>query len=320
MPTNVTGQGTSWNLPNFSGDLYTASPTETPLLNMIGGMTSGAITKSPEFTTGQLYNLPDAIQPNISELDSVVAPPATNIVREQKKNVVQIHQRSVNLTYHKLASMGQMSGINKAGQAPNPVDELRFQLDMALKSTARDIEYSFLNGTYALATNVGMANKTRGMIQLTKEGGVNIAAATAKLTKAMLQTLYVEVAKNGATMTNMVMFVPAILKQAVTEIYSAEKGFILPATKTDGGISITNILTDFCELKVVWNKFMPKDALLFCDISYLSPVFMEVPGKGVFFLEELAKTGASEQRQLYGEIGLDHGPAFMHGSITGLGN
>jgi len=38
----------------------------------------------------------------------------------------------------------------------------------------------------------------------------------------------------------------------------------------------------------------------------------------MFFVEELAKRGASEERQLYGEVGLDHGPAFMHGCIINI--
>ena len=34
--------------------------------------------------------------------------------------------------------------------------------------------------------------------------------------------------------------------------------------------------------------------------------------------EALSKTGASEDGQIFGQIGLDHGPKFMHGTITGL--
>ena len=43
-----------------------------------------------------------------------------------------------------------------------------------------------------------------------------------------------------------------------------------------------------------------------------------VPGKGNFFLEELAKTGAGEKYQLFGQIGLDHGPEWYHGRFTGI--
>jgi hypothetical protein len=36
------------------------------------------------------------------------------------------------------------------------------------------------------------------------------------------------------------------------------------------------------------------------------------------FYEELSKSGANESGQIFGQLGLDHGPGFMHGTITGL--
>ena len=35
----ITGQGQSYNLPNYVGELFNVSPTDTPLLSAIGGMT-----------------------------------------------------------------------------------------------------------------------------------------------------------------------------------------------------------------------------------------------------------------------------------------
>ena len=63
---------------------------------------------------------------------------------------------------------------------------------------------------------------------------------------------------------------------------------------------------------------MPNDSILVADIAHVAPVFQAVPGKGVMFEEPLAKTGASDKIQIYGQIGLAHGPAFLHGAITGL--
>jgi len=47
-------------------------------------------------------------------------------------------------------------------------------------------------------------------------------------------------------------------------------------------------------------------------------VFLNIPGKGHFFEEELAKVGAADRRQLYGEIGLEYGNEKAHGVIRGL--
>jgi hypothetical protein len=47
-------------------------------------------------------------------------------------------------------------------------------------------------------------------------------------------------------------------------------------------------------------------------------VFLETPGKGHFFEEPLAKTGASDEVQIYGEIGLEYGKETAHGLYRGL--
>ena len=67
-----------------------------------------------------------------------------------------------------------------------------------------------------------------------------------------------------------------------------------------------------------FDRFVPQTAVLAAELSVMAPVFQPVPGKGNFFYEELAKAGASEEGQIFGQFGLDHGPAFMHGAITGL--
>jgi len=315
----VQGPGTTWNLPNYAGELFTASPKETPLLSMIGGLTGGAFTTNPEFPTAQLYEYPDAEQPEISEAESATAPNAQHIDRNQEKNVVQIHQKTIDITYHKQASSGMMQGINTAGQEPDPENEKAWQTQHAmLIPTARDVEFSFIMGTYQRATSVNVPNKTRGMIELCRNFGTHIDGNGERLTYAMLQSLYKEMADNGAHFNNMVMLLPSGLKQEVSDIYGGRPGANLPATRTQGGIDIQTIVTDFTNINIAWNRFMPVGSLLLCDIRYMQPVFLEVPEKGVLFVEPLGKQGASDREQLYGEVGLDHGPGFLHGAITGL--
>ena len=60
------------------------------------------------------------------------------------------------------------------------------------------------------------------------------------------------------------------------------------------------------------------DAIIACSMDQVSPVFLDVPGKGVFFEEPLSKTGASDDVQLYGEIGLQFGNEKAHGIVRGL--
>lgn len=319
MPTNVTGLGTTWNLPNYAGELFTSDPKQTPLLSMIGGLTGGKMTDNFEFPTAIQFNQPDPAQPEISEQASATAPTAAHIVRAQETNVVQIHQEVIDLTYAKQSNAGRMSGLNTAGQAPSPADEKAWQVAQRLKKIARDVEYSFVCGTYQKSTGANVANKTRGMLELAATAA-NVAAAEGALTTAMIKNLMLQMAENGAYFDNMIMFCGSYQKQIVTTLYESQLGYNTAAPRNVGGMNVTEIETDFCKLGIVWNRFMPADSILVADIAHVAPVFQPVPGKGVLFEEPLAKGGASDRIQLYGQIGLAHGPAFLHGCITGLKN
>lgn len=316
MP-NVTGIGTTFNLPNFAGDLFTASPTQTPFLSMIGGLSGGMKTENDEFATGVLYEFPDAAQPAISEQASQTAPEATAIAREQKTNVTQIFHETISLTYAKMANRGKLSGLNTAGVQANPTSELDWQIAQRLKKIARDVEYTFLNGTYAKAGDVSEANKTRGMLELCSTG-TTIDAGSAALSLDLLKQLFKAMADAGANFGNMVLFCGSTQKQKITDLYEKQLGYNAAAPRNVGGMNIQKLETDFFEMGICYDPFMGADKILIADVSACAPVFQDVPGKGVLFLEDLARTGAAEKKQIYGEIGLAHGPAFLHGSITGL--
>lgn len=317
MPNNVTGIGTTWNLPNYAGELFTADPTQTPLLSMIGGLTGGKQTDNFEFPTAVLFDYPEASQPEISESASATAPSASAIARSQESNVVQIHQEVIDLTYAKLSNSGRMSGLNTAGATPNPHDEKAWQIQQKLIKIARDVEHSFINGTYHKATSAAEANKTRGLLELCSNGNT-IAGAGADLSVDMIKSLMLEMANNGAYFNNMVLFAGAKQKQKITSLYEKQIGYNVGAARNVGGMNVNEIETDFCKLGIVWDRFMPEDTILIADIAHIAPVFQAVPNKGVLFEEELAKVGASDRIQIYGQIGLAHGASFLHGSITGL--
>ena len=312
----VTGLGTTWNLPNYAGELFTADPTQTPLLSMIGGLTGGKQTKNFEFPTAVLFDYPDAKQPEITEEASAKAPAASAIARKQESNVIQIHQEVIDLTYFKQSNSGRFSGINGSNQT-NPIDEKSWQIQQKLIKIARDVEFSFINGKYQKATAANVANKTRGMLELAATVST-VDASSGKLTTNMIKALMLEMADNGAYFNNMVLFAGAKQKQKITDLYEKQLGYNQGAPRNIGGMNITEIETDFCKLGIVWDRFMPDDSILIADVAHIAPMFQEVEGKGVLFEEELAKIGASDRIQIYGQIGLAHGPAFLHGSITNL--
>jgi hypothetical protein len=315
--SNVTGMGTSWNLPNYAGELFTASPKKTPLLSAIGGLTGGKTSNSMEFVCGQEYELPAASQPEITESDSVTAPTATAIAREQKTNTCQIFHETIELTYAKQANAGKLEGLNIGGQSANPANELDFQVARKLEKIATDVEYTFLNGVYQKATKADVAPKTRGLISLCADS-TSIDAQEAELSKALLDAFWLELVQNGALFDHMTLQVNATLKQKVTAIYEDQYNAQMNMGNRKAGGNIITIETDFGLVDIVFNQFMPVKSLLAADIAHIAPVFNPVPGKGVLFLEDLAKNGAAERKQIYGQIGLDHGMAFMHGAMSNI--
>jgi len=107
-------------------------------------------------------------------------------------------------------------------------------------------------------------------------------------------------------------------KRAITVAYASEYAAFHETSRTVGGVNMTTIITDFGTLNVMMDRHMPQDTIAAVSLEQLQPVFLEVPGKGHFFEEPLARTGASDNVQLYGEIGLEYGNERAHAVMTGL--
>jgi hypothetical protein len=93
---------------------------------------------------------------------------------------------------------------------------------------------------------------------------------------------------------------------------------VMPASREVNGIKISTLVTPFGDIGLLPNNFLPAGTAVIVNPTVCAPVYMPVPGKGNFFLEPLAKTGAADKYQLYGQIGLDYGASWYHGKITGL--
>lgn len=315
MATNVSGMGTTFNLPNYVGELFQLGQQDTPFLNMIGGISGNnmPVVESTDFSMGQGYKLNEASQPAISEDASATAPTATNYVRSQEKNVVQIFQRAINITYSKMGNANAISGINVLGQAQPVRNEKDFQIAANLKQIAKDANYTFLHGAFNLATKSSEINKTRGILTAITTKVVNGAATAAvELTKDLMDELFRESAKDGFDFSNAVIFVDAYNKQMITKLYG-----YAPQDRNIGGMNIKQLETDFGNVMVMYEPTMGGELGLF-DMNKIVPVFRSIPNKGLLFYEDLAKTGAAEKGQLYGEMGLDYGAESFHAKIKNL--
>lgn len=306
--------GTIWGLPNYTGELFTADAINTPFLSMIGGLTGGKMTSNFEFATDSEYSHESLAQETITENESIAGVTPINYVRSQNKNVVQIFMEEVLSSYVKQSNAGRLSGINTAGASNNVPSERDWQIAKALEAIARKVEWHFLQGTYAISTTSDTPNQTRGMIAAAALASNTVAAGSKVLSKELMDELLLTMFGHGAMFKNPVIFCGGFQKQKLSNIYG-----YAPEDRNIGGVNVKQIETDFGNIAIANpHRLMPAGTLLIADVALCSPVFQPVPGKGNLFYEELARTGAAEKGQIFGQIGLDYGPAFAHGTITGL--
>lgn len=269
-----------------------------------------------EFVTGQEYETGGGAQPAISETASLTAPDPTFIVTEQKTNVTQIFQETFGISDAKLSNMGTMSGVNIAGQQPNPTDPRDFQTAAKMQKIARDIEYTFINGVYQKANADNVANKSRGLVNAITTN--TLAAESAPLGLWLVAELMKEMFDNNAPTEGLTLLVDS------TSLYqlnadAVQNGLtIVPADRMYNGIRLMSLLTPMGEIYLKLGEFIPAGTAFALNLDVMRPVEMITPGKGNFYREQLAKTGAGEKYQIFGQIGLDYGPEFYHGIITGL--
>lgn len=387
--SGITGLGTTYNLPNYTGILFGLTPTETPFFSAIGGLNGGGQATSVEFEW-ETFDLRSAAQNTKTE--GATAPTAEERVRANVTNVVQIHQEKVSVAYSKLAAFGQKAGTNNG--ATNPItDELDWQTRQMLVQMVRDVEYSFINGAYVKPSDNASARQTKGLVAAitsnkadagtalpattgvaatdlftstahgmaagdgvyftaltggaglelnrlyyvisdtlaantfklsTVRGGTavnfttDVSASTAKKAATMATThiddLLQSAYDNGgiSDQNTATLIVNSAMKRAITAAYMSAYGKFVESSRTVGGVNVQTIETDFGTLNVMLNRFLPQGQIVVASLDQCRPVFLEVPGKGHFFAEPLAKTGASDEVQLYGEVGLAYGNEKAH--------
>lgn len=305
---------TSFGVLNYSGMLFNKGNTRCPLSSIIGGRAK--TTNHVEFVTGQEYTTDGGTQPDISETASLTAPDATVVTRTQKTNVTQIFQESVGISYAKQSNMGTLSGLNVAGQQANPINELDFQVAAKMQKVNRDIEFTFIQGTYNKATSDAIANKTRGLVEAIT---TNVTAMTSKpLGLWDIADMVKKVYGANAPTDGLCLWCDAVTLFQVNADAVQNGLTVVPAAREINGIALSSVVTPIGVVYLYLGECLPAGTALLLNLNVIAPVYQPVPGKGNFFLEPLAKVGAGEKYQLFGQIGLDHGPEWYHGKFTGI--
>lgn len=305
---------TSFGVLNYSGMLFNKGNTRCPLSSIIGGRAK--TTNHVEFVTGQEYTTDGGTQPAISENDSLTAPEASVVTRAQKTNVTQIFHETVGISYGKMSNMGTLNGINIANQQANPMNELDFQVAAKMQKVNRDIEFTFVQGEYSKATTDATVNKTRGLNTAITSNVVAMASKPLGLWN--IADGVKKVYEANAPQDGLVLWCDATTLFQVNADAVQNGLTVIPAAREINGIKLSSVVTPIGIVYLYLGEFLPKGTAFLLNLDVLAPVYQPVPGKGNFFLEQLSKTGAGEKYQLFGQIGLDHGPEWYHAKFTGI--
>lgn len=304
--------GMNFDLVSYSGALYTKSITTTPFLNLIGAPKS---TNAVKFPINQEYALEAPSQPKISEKDSLKAPEATNVTRSQATNVTQIFHETISVSYARESNMGQLSGVNIAGQTENPTSELQFQTAAKMQKIRNDIEYTCINGTYHEATGNTDANQTRGILEAIVTNAVKETSDVSSSTvRSVLKSFFKKMYDANTDVDGYLLLINSDIKAAISEAYEGS-GYFMPNV-TEAGIDIRRLMTDYGTIRIALSWTMPQGTALCFNPAVVHLVEQPTPNKGNFFLEPLSKVGASYDYQIFGQVGLDHGFEKLHGKLT----
>ncbi|MCP3800327.1 DUF5309 domain-containing protein [Allokutzneria sp. A3M-2-11 16] len=313
----------TFNTPNFVGELFALTPADTPFLSAIGGLTGGK-RATATLHQWQAYDL-RAPEANRQRVEGAPAPPPESRVRYNMHNVVEIHQESVGITYTRQAATGQFAGTGSAHPhqaavgGTNPVAaELDWQTRQALTQIARDVEVSFITGTFQNPADNTKPRRTRGILEATTSNVITNSTPkplTETIVLDLLQTVWTSGGiQNSETAT---LMCNAWQKRMLTTIFITQKNY-REQSRNVGGVALTTIETDFGRLNIALNRHFPADVVSVLSLDQCAPVILEIPGKGFLFSEPLGRSGASDVAQIYGEIGLEYGNEKAHGKITGL--
>ena len=305
---------TSFATPNYSGLLFQKGRADTPFSSMLAGKTR--YSNSVEFATGVEYNVGEATIPAFSEKDTLKAPDAKLATRTQKSNVTQIFMDSFYVGDVKQSNMGTMSGINVAGQEPNPMSEMDFQAGVCMKRIAINVEKTLIQGTYNKAGNDTEVNKTRGIVEAITTNVMDLGGKAISIWDVADALSAIHSA--GGSTEGLILWCDSVTKFQFSAEAAANGFTVINQSRNVNGLSVASIETPAGTVNLHVGAYLPAGTALLLNFDVIFPVEQIVPGKGNFYVQEMAKTGFGTKYSVLGQIGLDHGPEWMHAKFTNI--
>ncbi|BDI27994.1 hypothetical protein CCAX7_000450 [Capsulimonas corticalis] len=312
------------NVVPYLGELFQMNKRPNALLRLLGGIQGGVQeTTAKEFPIGAFWNIPAPAQPAILEGANAPTPAYRSLT--QSTNVIQIFQEAITITYlaqsdHTVAGIVPIPQGAAQGGVQNPRSS-EFQVMTTLQKVAQDANYSMLNGTFVNpADPASTALKTRGLLTAITTNSIDKSADTGVTTtmyrgyvNLLMQTV---ITANGYGVDETWTLLAGTTEYSnICAAYEAQGTIYLQPESEYAGIKVRKILTRFGSINLVLEPDMPAQYFAICNLGVAGIVGLPVPNKGILFEEQLFKQGSADQTQLYGQLGIDHGPEYCHGKL-----
>ncbi|QTC88104.1 DUF5309 domain-containing protein [Brevundimonas pondensis] len=288
---------------DLSDIIYDISPVEVPLLTNIGKKKA-----KQTFFEWQTDALAAAVTTNAviegDDTAAIAVSPTTRV-----GNYTQISKKAFTIS-------GTLEATDRAGRA----EEAAYQKAKRLKELKRDMEATLTSSQVAVAGDNSTARKTAALDPWLKTNRNNGNGGTGDYA----YTATPITARTAATTANIRTFSETILKDIIKQqwssggqtkmlmvgpfnksVVSGFAGIAAQRHNVSGAQQGTIIgaadvyVSDFGNVSVVPNRFMPEDRAYLIDPEYLSLATLRP-----VFSEKLAKTGDSEKFHLLTEYGL----------------
>lgn len=296
---------------DLSDVIYDLSPVEVPFLSNVGKKKA----KQTQFEW-QTDALAAASTTNaVIEGDDTVAGAVTPTKR--LSNYTQIMKKAFTIS-------GTLEATDRAGRA----EEAAYQKVKRMKELKRDMEATLTSSQVAVAggnttarktaafdswliTNRNNGNGTTGDYAYTSTPITARTAATTGNIRTFTETILKDIIKqqwSSGGQTKMLMVGP-YNKQVVSGFAGiAEQRHNVPSAKQGVIIGAADVyVSDFGNVQVVPNRFMPEDRAYLIDPEYVSIATLRPA-----FSEKLAKTGDAEKYHVLTEIGLQVDNELAH--------
>ena len=290
--------------------IYNVSPEDTPILSAIPRTTA----KSTKHEW-QLDSLATPATNAVIEGDDATIDAMTATTRAF--NYCQISDKVVALS-------GTQSAVDAAGRA----DEMAYQIAKKSKELKKDMEFDLIEPNVQVAGSATAARELGSIptwLKTNGDAGTSGSLSTGSgtdlpgsgtdrdLTEAILKTVIKEVYTSGEDMDMLVC--PPSVKQVISGFNANTTRFGPAGDKTEYA-AIDVYSSDFGDLRIVPNRVMATtDAK---DVFILQRDMLATAYLRDFQIQDLAKTGDSEKKQLLCEYTLEVRNEAAHGIILDI--